>query len=1231
MRYKICKSIFTVALAVIFLAPVAASAQNAEICNAYVSLKGLVNDAGEVGQVQVFEGDRVTLRAELGAGEIIDTELKSIPYIDFTGIGYGIDCGGGPMNALGECTAVGHGIIWEGVSDTSCRTETGDPAFRINESDNIVEVPVINGTLRHRAIPGSKVGTTCTIDLDFTIDSMHESTNRITQAVGLPYQNMEGTCSNDLMASAYAKGSFAVETCDIDVIKEVSKDQEEWFDAKTEEAALLVGEAETLYYRVKVLNKGTAPLVGDVRVTDGELGIDEGFAPDGEGIIELGSFDIAKKCEELFDQGETLFTNEASVEGFCRLEGGGFSAVSDTATDIANVLCPTPEPQIELTASEFCVNDAPWVEYSFDVFGIPGFQPSDVTYTWINVSDTPGTEIVVQEPLPFTAKSGYLLWPGASYIGDPPTNPPIGGIDPDWPVGDGWPGWTLNPDGSWTEFDTPETPELVLRVTINPTAEEFLIYPPRTEDCAAAPKPQLEVVKSIDKVTYNEDGTLDVTYSATVENTGGQDAEYDLRDILKVDEALVPLSVVSDVEYVAGSEDDQDGTLGMLEPEDFPGPVTLVSGESLAYGEDEGFRFTLRFAFDGALTSVEGANCLVDDDEESNTGLTNRVEVFIGESLEDFDEVCDPFKLDPKIEILKEISIDGETFYDVSAGPVVVGSGAIYRLTVRNLGNIAFSTVTVTDPLLQGLAGDAEAYTFGPLAALGEPGDEFVIDIAKWPVLDASKVALCEEPGDDPLNTATAEGDWGDPQGGTVKDSDDATLICEGVPKIELVKRVGLPDGEGGWNMADANDEPPAFPLVVAEYDELNQVWTSSDVVKYEFEVTNTSFVALTDVVITDPTLLGGIEIQVGDLAVGESKLIESGFIDINHPNGIDLTNPNVCESGVGVMNNVASASGTSVVGPSNVSMDQANVRCVGKPSIKIEKFVSTDGDTYTEAVSTEPVDDAYWKIVVTNDGYVDLTNVVVKDEAEGGNLDPLVPAFDLAVGETVTFVYLSDGSEVNPVEVTELYEAGFCASPFPYANPYINTATVTGDADSAWLNESVSAFDTASYDCEERVFWCDANGGNDKPNNIWFRYTGALDDNHQGASIATPDPALSVPASVFVEIYNDSNIPPNSAKQVAELTVALNGEFLLDPAWAQGGSGKVQPNTVFLIYDQDGGTLLQSVFLHTSCSEPLWIGDQFGVMKIVDINRPEAAAASSIILLKDELNGNGKKGKGGK
>ena len=64
--------------------------------------------------------------------------------------------------------------------------------------------------------------------------------------------------------------------------------------------------------------------------------------------------------------------------------------------------------------------------------------------------------------------------------------------------------------------------------------------------------------------------------------------------------------------------------------------------------------------------------------------------------------------------------------------------------------------------------------------------------------------------------------------------------------------------------------------------------------------------------------------------------------------------------------------------------------------------------------------------------------------------------------------------------------------------------------------------------------------------------------------------------------------------------TVALNAEFTVNSA--SGGSNTFPANTYFRILSSQGGTLLQTVGVHTSCSTPLVAGDQLGSIKIKKI-----------------------------
>lgn len=60
---------------------------------------------------------------------------------------------------------------------------------------------------------------------------------------------------------------------------------------------------------------------------------------------------------------------------------------------------------------------------------------------------------------------------------------------------------------------------------------------------------------------------------------------------------------------------------------------------------------------------------------------------------------------------------------------------------------------------------------------------------------------------------------------------------------------------------------------------------------------------------------------------------------------------------------------------------------------------------------------------------------------------------------------------------------------------------------------------------------------------------------------------------------------------------VALGGSFDVDATTA--GKTRLKGDTVIEIYDMEDGTLLQRVQFHTSCSQPLIAGDQYGGVRL--------------------------------
>ena len=66
---------------------------------------------------------------------------------------------------------------------------------------------------------------------------------------------------------------------------------------------------------------------------------------------------------------------------------------------------------------------------------------------------------------------------------------------------------------------------------------------------------------------------------------------------------------------------------------------------------------------------------------------------------------------------------------------------------------------------------------------------------------------------------------------------------------------------------------------------------------------------------------------------------------------------------------------------------------------------------------------------------------------------------------------------------------------------------------------------------------------------------------------------------------------------------VDLGELFVMDAAIA--GETKLGANTWIQMYDL-AGNLLSTVGFHTSCSQPLWLGDQYGSIRLKDFTVSE-------------------------
>jgi len=88
--------------------------------------------------------------------------------------------------------------------------------------------------------------------------------------------------------------------------------------------------------------------------------------------------------------------------------------------------------------------------------------------------------------------------------------------------------------------------------------------------------------------------------------------------------------------------------------------------------------------------------------------------------------------------------------------------------------------------------------------------------------------------------------------------------------------------------------------------------------------------------------------------------------------------------------------------------------------------------------------------------------------------------------------------------------------------------------------------------------------------------------------------------SEVFIRASDKENPDDSKAKVWFEGMVELDDTFDIDATNA--GDDKLKSSTWALIYGSRGGRLLQKINFHTSCSQPLAIGDQFGSLVLEDI-----------------------------
>ena len=136
---------------------------------------------------------------------------------------------------------------------------------------------------------------------------------------------------------------------------------------------------------------------------------------------------------------------------------------------------------------------------------------------------------------------------------------------------------------------------------------------------------------------------------------------------------------------------------------------------------------------------------------------------------------------------------------------------------------------------------------------------------------------------------------------------------------------------------------------------------------------------------------------------------------------------------------------------------------------------------------------------------------------------------------------------------------------------------------------DEVSVEGPDGSDMENCSLVCD-----DKPMELTLRYDGDDDSNHQQSGnevIISPEVVPSFPADATIMVYDHNKKKP---EHLGTFDVAIGGFFSVS-----GPHKRIPPRLTFEIYPSGSDELVQTVTFHTSCSQPLDAGDEFGAITV--------------------------------
>ncbi|MCD6236914.1 MAG: DUF11 domain-containing protein, partial [Thermoplasmata archaeon] len=317
----------------------------------------------------------------------------------------------------------------------------------------------------------------------------------------------------------------------------------------------------------------------------------------------------------------------------------------------------------------------------------------------------------------------------------------------------------------------------------------------------------------------------------------------------------------------------------------------------------------------------------------------------------------------PSIKLVKKVKNESECIWhdEIDA---TVGDTIYFKLMINNTGNVDIPTpITVNDHLPTGLEYVKNSASYyicnGSTCTIPIPKEPTGISDLQW-VFNAALEenysiviifsANVTEPGNH-TNVGEVDAEY---NGIPLHSSDSAFVRAEEAPypAIHLDKKV--------WNG-------------MAWVDEINA--TVGEKLAFKIDVANTGSEKLTGINVTDvlPSFLSYVDSSPSPdyVSIDGSTLVWlKDSLNVSESLQIIL---NATVDDIGSDSNVANVT-------TDQSVEDEDELPIGVKSIGIEKFVSDDNQNWSKGVNVEVNSTVYFKIVVTNNGSTDLSDVYVND-----------------------------------------------------------------------------------------------------------------------------------------------------------------------------------------------------------------------------------------------------------